>query len=143
MPAPKLAVSNAVLGTILESVRGDVNDMKSAMRDMAEALQKLTAVEQRQVDQSSRIADAFSEMGKLGKRVGDIETDMPGLREGRRWVVGVLIGSFSMMFVAVASLAFKSHAPEPNTYILERSVPLSQGLTQLPSLPTPVSPAIK
>jgi len=139
MPSPKRVVSNEVLEAMLGGLRDDVTDIKGTMKLMTDAVSKLTAVEQRQSDQSERIADAYALIASHATRIGTIEIAMPGLKELRRWVVAGMVAGVGMMFVSVFGLVLKTQAPEPNTYILERGIP---GATQLaPVQSGPVNPA--
>jgi hypothetical protein len=145
MATARQGVSNDVLAATLDVLKEDITDIKGTMKLMTDAVSKLTAVEQRQSDQSERIADAYALIAAHAVRIGSIEVAMPGLKELRRWVVAGMVAGIAMMFVSVTSLVLKPHYPEPNTYILERGASSPQSLRELksmPSIPQQAFPAI-
>jgi len=122
-------VSNDVLAEALAGLKEDVNDIKGTMKLMTDAVSKLTAVEQRQSDQSERIGDAYKALAVMGDRVGVIEIAMPGLKELRRWVVAGMVAGVSMMFVSVISLVLRPSSGWPSTQAV-----IAQHDTSTPSI---------
>lgn len=77
---PKIYTENpetARLEAHLEHVRGDIGEMKSAINDMAKAIQTLTAVETKQAEHGDSIRRAFGEISDVRSRVKTLELQQP------------------------------------------------------------------
>lgn len=76
-PAAQLDREHITLTTRLEArideLRGDVGDLKSAMRDLATALTQIALVEERQAQTAAALERAFGAVAKVDARVGSLE----------------------------------------------------------------------
>ena len=64
----------------LDELRGDVGDLKTAMRDLATALTQI--VEERQAQAAAALERAFSAVAKVDARVGKLESRVFELEKG-------------------------------------------------------------
>lgn len=76
----------AVLDTRLETLHGDVGEMKSVLRELTQAITKLALIEERQAQAAQAQERAFTALAKVEERVTDIEKKMPALSASSVWV---------------------------------------------------------
>jgi hypothetical protein len=63
-------------------LRGDVGDLKAAMRDLATALTQIALVEERQAQAAAALERAFNAVGKVDARVTSLEGRVFELEKG-------------------------------------------------------------
>lgn len=86
----------------LEALQKDVSEIKEATRKMAEALERLARLEERQSNISTSLERAFSIIGKVQDRVTNLELSQPVQRIANNWVFDsakVLAGAFVMFLL--------------------------------------------
>jgi hypothetical protein len=66
----------------LDELRGDVGDLKTAMRDLATALTQIALVEERQAQAAAALERAFNAVGKVDARVTSLEGRVFELEKG-------------------------------------------------------------
>ena len=76
----------AVLATRLETLHGDVADIKSALRELTSAITKLALIEERVASTASSLERAFKTIGKIEERVSSLELKAPMTDRSNAWV---------------------------------------------------------
>lgn len=89
----------------LEHLHQDVGGMKSALKDLTEAVAKLALVEERQTNASQAMARAFAQLEKLEARVAELERAAPDAKRVTTWIYAA-IGAV-IVAGALAALGFK------------------------------------
>lgn len=91
----------AVLAHKVDSLHADFSEMRSVLKELAEAITKLALVEERQTQLSSAMERAFTVLERLEQRVSVIESEMPQARQVHTWVVrGIwVLASAAVIFV--------------------------------------------
>lgn len=77
----------AVLRAELKGVREDVAEVKAGMQDISRAILTLALVEQRQSTHQERLDGLDRDVREHADRIAEVERDMPGLKDLRRWVI--------------------------------------------------------
>ena len=93
--------------------------MEKKLDDIGSTLQSLVRIEERQISINERLAEGARTMREheeqlkrielsipkeLYKRLSDIEIAMPGLKEGRKWLVAGVLGVLGMVGIALLQL---------------------------------------
>lgn len=76
----------SVLDARLETLHGDVSDMKNVLRELTQAITKLALIEERQAQAAAAQERAFSALAKVEERVTEIEKKLPQLSSTTVWV---------------------------------------------------------
>ena len=71
----------------LDALQEDISEIKAATRKMAEALERLARLEERQATVSSSIDRLFGSLGKVQERLGRLEAAQPVQRMTSTWVM--------------------------------------------------------
>lgn len=75
-----------VIAAKLESLHGDVGDMKLVLRDLTTAVTKLAIVEERQAQASLALERAFKVIEKVELRLDALEKAAPAAAQTSTWV---------------------------------------------------------
>lgn len=102
MTEPTHSADLAILNHRLEALHADLSDLKSAMRDVASALVKLTLLEERQAQSSAALERAFSLLEKVEARLSSIEAAQPVGSLVNKWVTGAAYGAAALVAAIVA-----------------------------------------
>lgn len=105
MTEPTHTADLAILAHRLEALHADLSDLKSAMRDVASALVKLTLLEERQAQSSAALERAFSLLEKVESRLSSIEASQPVGRLVSKWVTGAAYGACGLVVAVLARKA--------------------------------------
>lgn len=112
----------AILEQRVDHIHNTVERTDSKVDGIAETLQSLARIEERQMSTTERLrqgAETFSDHEErlrkleiampenLSKRLSAIEVKMPGLIESRRWVVMGVLAGVGMIGIAVVHLVMK------------------------------------
>lgn len=86
----------------MESLHSDVGEIKTALKDLTQAITKLALIEERQSQASLALERAFMAMSKLGDRVQELELAESNNARTSEWVDRVVwsTAGLSVMFVA-------------------------------------------
>lgn len=76
----------AVLDARLETLHGDVGEMKLVLRELTQAITKLALIEERQAQAAQAQERAFTALAKVEERVSKIEQRLPVLSASSVWV---------------------------------------------------------
>lgn len=111
-----------ILEQRVEHVAGVVNQMDRKVDSIAETVQVLARIEERQMAAAEKLAEGAQLMREhedrlrevelavpegLHKRLGDIEQAMPQLKEVRRWIITGVLGVLGLVGLAVAHQVIK------------------------------------
>ena len=86
----------AVLSARLETLHGDVADIKAAMRDLTAAITKLALIEERVSITANALERAFSTISKVEERVAALELKAPLNERSNAWldrIVMTIVGA--------------------------------------------------
>lgn len=93
-----------VIHTRLDSLVENVTRLANALEAMQAQLHVLTAMKVQQDHMAQQMTAGAATMTKHEERISQIEKDMPGLKELRRWVVGGVLAGLGMMGTALGKL---------------------------------------
>lgn len=105
MTEPTHHADLAILNHRLETLHADLGDVKSAMRDVAAALVKLTLLEERQAQSSEALQRAFSVLERVEARLATLEAAQPMQSLVGRWVTGAMWGAAGLLGMHMAHKA--------------------------------------
>jgi chromosome segregation ATPase len=91
----------ALLSAKLETLHGDVAEIKGAMSELTKAIMKLALIEERLATANSAQERAFNAISKLEARICNLEQKAPANDETKKWVdrgITALIGA-ALMFI--------------------------------------------
>ena len=91
----------------LRAVETSMDELKRAVAQVAEAINKLVLIEERSLETRRSIDRAFETLKDHEQRLRDVEEQMPLLVETRRWVVLGVLAGLSMMGVGLAKLLIR------------------------------------
>ena len=91
----------------LRAVETSMDELKRAVAQVAEAINKLVLIEERSLEARRSIDRAFETLKDHEQRLRDVEEQMPLLVETRRWVVLGVLAGLSMMGVGLAKLLIR------------------------------------
>lgn len=107
----------------LESLHGDVGDMRTILRELTAAVTKLAVIEERQGQTSLALERAFKEIERCGSRhdaqrasdiaevkaiqarVANLEQSAPANKQTNVWVMAFVTGMAVLVFMFIASKA--------------------------------------
>jgi hypothetical protein len=119
---PVSAVEINHLKESFRRVESNVQGLHGKIDNLGASLETLTRIEERQASTNERLADGARTMNMLTARVAvlerdvpedlparlaAIETQMPGLTELRKFVVGGVVAGVGMILVALVALVLK------------------------------------
>ena len=78
-PEADLAVAIAKI----EAISGDMAEVKTTMRELAQAVSRLAVVEERQVATNGAIERAFKELGKTNEELGKLDSRLGALEQAQ------------------------------------------------------------
>lgn len=91
----------------LRAVETSMDELKRAVAQVAEAINKLVVIEERSLETRRTIDRAFETLKDHEQRLRDVEEQMPLLVETRRWVVLGVLSGLSMIGVGLAKLLIR------------------------------------
>jgi DNA repair ATPase RecN len=89
-----------VLAVKLETLHGDVVEVKTALERLSEAITKLALVEQQQSQTANALERAFKAIGKIEERLSALEQTAPKHGETSVWVDRFILA------IMIAALGF-------------------------------------
>lgn len=92
-----------VLAVKLETLHGDVVEVKTALEKLSEAITKLALVEQRQSQIAEALERAFKAIGKIEERLTSLEQTAPKSKETSQWVDRFVMGVIFAVFMLIGS----------------------------------------
>jgi hypothetical protein len=112
-PETDLAVAIAKI----ESISGDMAEIKSSMKELATAVSRLAVIEERQTATNDAIGRAFKDIATLSARVTTIEQSQPIQKQSSdlvqtavKYIVAAVLGAIVAGFVRVPPTA-PAHNP--------------------------------
>jgi predicted nucleic acid-binding Zn-ribbon protein len=103
-PETDLAVAIAKI----ESISGDMAEIKQTMRELAVAVSKLAVIEERQASTNDAITRAFKDINKLSDRIVVLEQSQPIQRQSSdmvqtaiKYIVAAVLGAILAGFLRV------------------------------------------
>lgn len=113
-PETDLAVAIAKI----ESISGDMVEIKQTMRELAAAVSRLAVIEERQSTTNDSITRAFKQINELGSRVTSLEQAQPIQKQSSdfvqtavKYIVAAVLGAVIAGFVRVPPVAPTSNPP--------------------------------
>lgn len=98
-----MIVADEILGHRLAALHEDVSEMKTALRQLTSAVNKLALVEQQQGQMAKSMERAFAAIEKVDARVAEIEKRLPEVTRTSVWVDRAVWGAVA----AAGALALK------------------------------------
>lgn len=93
-----------VINVRLDQLSSSVERLANVFEEMQKQMHVLTAMKVQQDHINAQLATGAETMTKHAERIGKIESDMPGLRELRRWVITGVLAGLGMMGAALGKL---------------------------------------
>jgi len=84
----------------------DMTEIKSAVKDIASSLKKLTVLETKHGETTEAIKRAFNRIDDHETRIRKVEDGMPTLRLSSKWVFGAITGVIALLLGIIAKLVF-------------------------------------
>lgn len=94
----------AVLGHKVDALHRDVTDVKSALKDVATALNKLTLVEERQSQSNANQKRMMEKLDTLETRVDALEKADVRHGQAATWVMNAVWGAAGLLCMYVAKM---------------------------------------
>lgn len=94
-----------VIAHKLESLHGDVGDMKQVLRDLTTAVTKLAIVEERQGQAAISLERAFKVLEKVEGRLDALERREPMNTQASEWVTRAVFAAAAVAVLYVARQA--------------------------------------
>jgi 1-deoxy-D-xylulose 5-phosphate reductoisomerase len=94
----------AVLSHKVDSLHHDVTDMKSALKDVANALNKLTLVEERQSQANANQKRMSEKLDKIEARVDALEKSDVTQSQAATWVMNAVWGAAGLLAMYAAKM---------------------------------------
>ena len=91
----------------LRAVESSMDELKRAVAQVADAINKLVLIEERSLETRRTIDRAFETLKDHEQRLREVEEQMPLLVETRRWVVLGVLAGLSMMLAGLAKLLIR------------------------------------
>lgn len=102
--------SNQVLAERIAAVNTNLSALTSLTQQIHANLQQVPVMA-RDIRHISEVQEAHAqEMAVLDRRMNDVEVEMPGLKELRRWVIGGILAALAMMGGAIFKLAISDQS---------------------------------
>jgi hypothetical protein len=98
-----------LLEVSLQHIRGDLKRMAETMLIVNARLEALPLIQQAQQAQQADLARGAARMDSQDERLQEIERELPGLKELRRWVIGGMGLSVTMMGAALIKMVLVAH----------------------------------
>lgn len=95
--------SENVLAVKLETLHGDVVEMKQALNKLSDAITKLALVEQQQNQIAQALERAFKAISKLETRLSTLEQEAPKGKETSQWVDRFILAAVMVVAGLVGS----------------------------------------
>ena len=95
--------NEGILAHKLETLHGDVVEMKQALNKLSEAITKLALVEQQQNQIAQALDRAFKTISKIETRVAALEQEAPKGKETSQWVDRLILGAVMLAAGAIGS----------------------------------------
>lgn len=86
-------MADEILGQRLATLHEDVTEMKTVLKELTRAVNKLALVEQQQGQMAEAMQRAFSTIEKIEGRVAAIELSLPDVASTSKWVDRLLVGT--------------------------------------------------
>lgn len=109
---------SAVLAVKIEAMGSDLQEIKSAMKELVSAVSRLAVVEERQTATNDAIGRAFKDIGTLAGRVATLEQSQPIQKQSSdmvqtaiKYIVVALLGAIVAGFVRVPPALPSQNAP--------------------------------
>ena len=93
----------AILSVKLETLHGDVVEVKTALEKLSDAITKLALVEQRQTQIAEALERAFKAIGKIEERMTALEQAAPKSKETSKWVDWFIMTLVAAVLMFVSS----------------------------------------
>lgn len=95
-PAPQL------LAAKLETLHEDVGEIRTALRELTNAVTRLALVEERQTQAAAALERAFKALGVIESRVSEIEKKVPEVTRASVWMDRAVMATCgaALMYVA-------------------------------------------
>ena len=94
----------AVLSHKVDSLHHDVSDMKTALKDVANALNKLTLVEERQSQANANQKRMSDKLDKIELRLDELEKADISHNRAANWVYNAVWGAAGLLVMYVAKM---------------------------------------
>lgn len=91
----------------LDVVERAIEEIRDATRSIAESVSKIVLLEERHAETTRALERAFGALKEVEHRLREIEVELPGLREVRRWVLGMVFGVLGAVGTAVLALVVR------------------------------------
>lgn len=109
-----------IIHTRLDGMVDSMYRLANSVERMQEALHAVIELRTQQATVLAQLSDGAKQMQEHDTRLKDIERDLPGLREIRRWVIGGVLAGVAMMGTALMKLVIidqplKYHQQAPTT----------------------------
>ena len=110
-PATDLAVAIAKI----ESISGDMAEVKATMRELASTVSKLAVIEDRQTNTNAAIERAFKDLSSLNTRVAALEQSQPIQKQTSALVQGAIKYILAAILGALIAGLWRSPPHAPST----------------------------
>jgi chromosome segregation ATPase len=94
----------AVLSHKVDALHHDVTDVKSALKEVAAALNKLTLVEERQSQANANLKRMSEKLDKIETRVDALEKADVTHNQAATWVMNAVWGAAGILIMYVAKM---------------------------------------
>jgi len=95
-------ISNDLLGHRLETLHQDVNEVKAALKQLADAVIRLALVEERQAQAAAAQDRAIAALERIEERVTKLEMQAPAAKRASIWIDRAAWASMAAVAVYVA-----------------------------------------
>lgn len=85
-------------------IQDNTADLRATLHSIVDKLQVLPAMQQAQQNIQVELQKGTALMADHEKRIQQVERDMPGLKELRRWVIGGVLAGLGMVGTALFKL---------------------------------------
>jgi hypothetical protein len=99
------AVSLSLTIARIESLHSDVGEIKTALKDLTQAITKLALIEERQAQASLALERAFTAMSKLEDRIQVLERAEPAHSRTSEWVDRAIWSAAGLVLMFMANKA--------------------------------------
>lgn len=111
----------------MQALAGDMSDVKTAMRQLADAVTKLAVVEERQASDRAAIGRAFNELEDHERRLRAIEQTQPLQKQSSEWVGKIITQVVAMVVSALVTTVVITRFAGPASVVAP--APQHQGTT--------------
>lgn len=85
----------------LDTLHGDVSEVKTALRELADAITKLALIEERQTQAAAAQERAFAALERVEQRVTALEMQAPANKRISVWVDRMMFASMGLLVMFV------------------------------------------